>query len=501
MRLMQLMLAGLLVFVVAALPAWAASSSTEPETPAKTTKKAAAPSASMKARAKDKALAPSAQAAKTAPDKALPPTSPGAERVLPPLEPPSLTPPVPARTPGPEIPVPPGTPPGFGTLPPPVAAPAAEKAGLPALPPVPGKASTASGKSAVPKAPPAGETAPAAAKTFPYSGYISGDSVYIRSGPGLYYYPLATVNKDTRVTVEGESNGWLALDPLKDTVGLMRKADLTVDPAGKAGTVSAAAARVYASGPAAKRQWCVMATVKQGDAVKVLGTAEGDMIRVAPPDGARVYVVDQFVTAGPATSSANDSAISRLEIEPPKFDPMIDEFHKAEADLRAELAKPVADRKFDEVTAKFKDIADKTDKTYIKKEALRVLGTIAGLRQQQQEVLSVTALGENLDQRLAEIRSQRITKEAEVSREKTEAAKADFLATGVVARMESLEDVDYPIKFKLVDQNNKPIVVLKSSAVDLNGYVGKVVGVRGTKTYLKDWRIYLISVDEIETLE
>lgn len=71
----------------------------------------------------------------------------------------------------------------------------------------------------------------------------------------------------------------------------------------------------------------------------------------------------------------------------------------------------------------------------------------------------------------------------------------------MVARMESLEDVDYPIKFKLVDQNNRPLVVLKSSTADLNKYVGKVVGVRGTKTYLKDWRIYLISVDEIEALE
>jgi hypothetical protein len=486
MRVIQVILAGLLVLAVAALPALAAASSTEPETPSKTTKKAAAPGAATKARAKDKAAAPS-----------------GVEKVLPPLEPPPLTPPGTAKTPGPESPIPPSTPPGPESFPAlPGKAPVAEKAGPPSLPPLPGKtpAPTVPGKSGLPKPPSAGEPGAPAAKVFPYAGSITGDSVYIRSGPGLYYYPVMSVNKDTRVTVEGEANGWLALDPPKDMVGLMRKGDVTVDSTGKAGTVAAASARVYAYGPSAKRQWCVMATLRQGDTVKVLGQAEGDMMRVAPPENARVYVVDQYVTAG-AASSANDTAIARMEIEPPKVDPLVEEFHKAEADLRAELAKRVPDRKFDDVTARFKDIADKTEKTYIKKEALRMLGAIAEFRQQQADVLDATALGDKLDERLAEIKSERIAKEAEGTREKKEAARTDFLATGMVARMESLEDVDYPIKFKLVDQNNKPLVVLKSSTYDLNKYVGKVVGVRGTKTYLKDWRIYLISVDEIEALE
>ena len=351
----------------------------------------------------------------------------------------------------------------------------------------------------VPAAPPAEPPTPPA-KVFPYTGYITGDTVYVRSGPGSYYYPLMTVNKDTAVTVKAESGGWLAVRPLQGVVGLVRKGDLTMGQ-GNAATVSASSARVYASSPAAKRQWCVMSTLKQGDAVKVLGAAEGDMVRIQPPDGTHVYVVDQYVAASGTGSSAAEAAIARMEIEPPKPDPFVEDYKKAEADLEAELAKPIPDRKLDDVAAKFKEIAEKADKAYVKTAAAKRLAYVAGLKEQQAEVLRVMAIGQNLDQRLAELKSQRIARETETARDRKEAARTDFLATGLVARMESLEDIDYPIKFKLVDQNNRPVVVLKSSAVDLNKFVGKVAGVRGTKTYLKDWRIYLISVDEIELLE
>lgn len=99
-----------------------------------------------------------------------------------------------------------------------------------------------------------------ATKVFPYTGYISGDTVYVRSGPGAYYYPLLTMSKDTRVTVDGEAGGWLTVKPPQGVVGLMRKGDLTMGQGGAA-TVSASSARVYASSPTAKRQWCVMATL------------------------------------------------------------------------------------------------------------------------------------------------------------------------------------------------------------------------------------------------
>ena len=58
--------------------------------------------------------------------------------------------------------------------------------------------------------------------TYPYTGKIGADLVNIRSGPGLYYYPLTTLGKGDEVVVESERNGWLALRPPDSVFGLMR---------------------------------------------------------------------------------------------------------------------------------------------------------------------------------------------------------------------------------------------------------------------------------------
>jgi len=377
-------------------------------------------------------------------------------------------------------------------------APAARAPAIPAMPPStrsPAPRTGLADKGGLPGLPP---EAPAVKKVFPYMGYISADAVNIRSGPGPFYYVLATLKKDERVTVESEEDGWLALRPLPGVFGLMRKGDLALAADSKSATVAAPAARVYSSSPSAKRHWCVMMALKQGESVKVLAV-EGDMVRIAPPEGARVYVVSEFVMAGSASLSP-ESAIASMDIKPPTPDPLVDEFDKTTAALMAELAKPVGERHYEDFFAKFKELGEKSDKGYLKQAAAQRIAYLNTLRDQQSEYLKVAGLGTKLDQTLADIKAKRVAEETAKADEK-KAARPEFLATGLVAKMESLADVDYPIKFKLVDQQNRPIVVLSSTAFDLNKYVGKVVGVRGTKTYLKDWRIYLVAVDDLEVQE
>ena len=341
---------------------------------------------------------------------------------------------------------------------------------------------------------------PAPSPVYPYTGYVNADLVNVRCGPGLYYYPLAALSKSSRVIVESESNGWLALRPPEGVYGLVRKSDLTIGQSGASGTVSAPSARVYASSPTAKRRWCVMATLRQGDTVQVLGPAEGELVRIASPADARVYVVDQYVAASGTPDVAPDKPAVPIDVEPPQTEPLVEAFKKAEADLRAELAKDVPERDFEPVAAQFKDVAEKAEKAYLKNAAQRRLAHIAALAEQQAEYVRVASLADNLDSRLADIKTRWADKQTEARHEKG-LQRSDFLVTGCVAKLESLEDVDYPIKYKLVDQNNRPLVVLKSTTYDLGKYVGKIVGVRGTKTYLKEWRINLVTVDDMEVLE
>ncbi|HET6442572.1 MAG TPA: hypothetical protein VFH53_09360 [Phycisphaerae bacterium] len=349
-------------------------------------------------------------------------------------------------------------------------------------------------------APPApAQTTEAATRPVPpYTGFINADLVNIRCGPGLYYYPVVQVAQNTPVVVESESRDWLALRPLTGACGLVKKSDVTLSADGTTATLASPAARVYASGPAATRRWCVIPVPAEGATLQVLGPAEGDRLRVAPPDGARVYVLAQYVT--PSAGLTSVGPIESANIEPPKLDPLAQAYNDAAAALAGEMKKPVDERDYAPALAQFADIADKTEKNWLKASASRRAAEIQALIEHQKEFRATVAIGSRLDQRLAELDTQRTAAMTAAEREAA-LQKPPFLATGVVAPMESLEGVDHPIKFKLVDQRGRPVVVLQSTLYDLNQYVGKAVGIRGTRTYLPDWRVYAVTVDDLEILE
>jgi len=483
MRTMQAALACLLAVTLAILPAvaWPAASkaSTGPE---KATSKAK-PESGWSGRPAATTAAPA-----LLPPPIAPPDLPGGP-AIPSLSPAApLVPAIPAAAPKSALPAlePPGP----------------SAPGAPALPPLPPIAPPLAPARAPAAAavPPEGEPPPAAAKpAFPYSGYVNAETVRLRSGPGLYYYPLATADSGMPVIVEGDAEGWLALRPAEGIWGLVKKSDVDVAPDGKKATVLAPSARIYAASQSARRSWCVMATLKQGDTVQVLGpAAAADFVKIAPPEGSHIYVVAQYVTAGTSQSGIG-AALTQLS-EAPKVDPLVEAFKKADAALEEELKKPVGERDYKTLAGAFKEILDKAEKFYLKRAAQERLALIQNLDERQTAYLKVLAIGERLDKRLADIKAQETAKTAEAEREK-KLARPEFAASGMVQALESLQDVDYPIKYKIVDQNNHPLVVLKSSTYDLSKYVGKVVGVRGQKTYLKDWRIYLVTVDDLEVLE
>jgi len=349
-------------------------------------------------------------------------------------------------------------------------------------------------------APPApAQTTEAATRPVPpYTGFINADLVNVRCGPGLYYYPVVRVAQNTPVVVESETRDWLALRPLTGVCGLVAKSDVTLSADGTTATLASPAARVYASGPAATRQWCVMPVPAEGATLQVLGPAEGDRLRVAPPDGARVYVLAQYVTPGAGLTSVGP--IPSVDVEPPKLDPLAQAYKDAGAAFAGEMKKPVDERDYAPALAQFADIADKTEKSWLKAAASRRAAEIQALIEQQKEFRATVAIGTRLDQRLTELDAQRTAAMTAAEREAT-LQKPPFLATGVVAPMESLEGTDHPIKFKLIDQRGRPVVVLQSTLYDLNQYVGKAVGVRGARAYLPAWRTYVVMVDDLEVLE
>ncbi len=376
--------------------------------------------------------------------------------------------------------------------------------------PVPAGEATEGAESAAGSAEAAGEPAPGAATlttgqtepTYPYRGKITADLVNIRCGPGLYYYPLTTLSKGDDVVVASETGRWLAIRMPESAFGLMRTSDLDIRPGGATATVTAPRARVYASGPSADRQWCVASILEKDALVTVRGPAEGEFVRVAPPEDARAYVVKEYVTASAAAApdTAAQPAAGEGEVQPPETNPLIEAFHKADRDLEAEMRKEIGQREFDAPAAQYQAILEKAEKDYIQEACRQRLAYIEMHRESQENYLRVQSLPERLDERLADIKTRYAEDKAARDAEK-QMGGSEFAAEGCVRKLASLAGVEHPIKYKLVDQNNRPLVVLKSTRYDLGEYLGKVIGVRGTRTYLKDWDIYCVTVDDLEVLE
>jgi len=379
----------------------------------------------------------------------------------------------------------------------PTATPAAAPAATPTAMPV-----------ATPPTAPTGTDTAAPTAFQPYKGRINVDIVNLRCGPGLYFYPLTTLSQDAPVSVEGQTDEWLALKPTADVCGLVRKSDVTSAAGTSAATVSAPSPRVYASSKTATRRWCVMKTLSQGDKVKVLGPVGDDWLRIAPPEGSYIYILAKYVsssTTAPPTSGnaatpgpeSDYSAVLNTEVKQPSPDYAL---VKALDDaLATEMEKPVEQRDYKSLMDQYRDLSTKVTEDYIKRATLTRLDRLEALTAQQAEYVKMQKLHEDLDSDLAKIEAHR-AEEATAAQEAPK-GKPAFAATGVVAPIESLEGVDHPVKFKLIGKDGRPVVVLQSNTYNLADYVGKAVGVRGTKTYYKEWSIYLVTVDDLELLE
>jgi hypothetical protein len=373
------------------------------------------------------------------------------------------------------------------------------KAAAPAIPAVPPAPMATHAAPAVP-ATPATPAAPEAPKTFPYTGYIKlaedNGTVYVRSGPGLYYYPLLSLPKDTQVTVQEEVNGWCALSPVEGIYGLAKKGDVTVSADGKTAAVSAESARVYASSKTAARQWAVMVTLKKGDVLKVLEPAVDDLLKVLPPEAARMYVMSSYVAPGTSPTGK----VATIITQPIKPDPMLEELKKAEAALADEQKKPLGTREYGPLAAAFKDVAAKAERPFVKDAALQDLAWVNEFDFQQKEYLRTAQIQDRLERGIAAIEAEYAAKAAANVNEGRN-VKPDFVAKGVVVLVESLAQENFPIKYMLVNQKSEPQMLLQSEAYDLGKYVGKLVGVRGPKEWLKQWTIYVVTVTDIEGLE
>ncbi len=129
---------------------------------------------------------------------------------------------------------------------------------------------------------------------FPWEGELSGTNVYVRSGPGLNYYPATKLNTGDRVLVLGEKFGWYEIVPPPGSFSYIDKSMVERQGDSKLGKVVQNRVYVRAGSLLGGRKTSTQVVLSLGTKVESLGEAEGSY-KIVPPRGASLYVSKRYV--------------------------------------------------------------------------------------------------------------------------------------------------------------------------------------------------------------
>lgn len=130
----------------------------------------------------------------------------------------------------------------------------------------------------------------------PFMAEITGDDTLVRSGAGTNYYDCGKLHKGDMVKVVGSRYSWLQIVPPAGSFAWISKQYVQVEPPNSAGgTVIGEGVRVYAGSNDIQpiHSTSLLVKLNKGDTVSLLGEEKDSYYKIAPPDGAYLWVSAQ----------------------------------------------------------------------------------------------------------------------------------------------------------------------------------------------------------------
>ena len=199
--------------------------------------------------------------------------------------------------------------------------------------------------------------------SFPYIAEITGDDVYIRSGPGTNYYRCGKLNKADRVKVIGSQFSWTRIVPPVGSFSWISKQYVSIDPNNPAiGIVTGDAVRVYAGSDKLKPIHSTTLQLKfnKGDRVKLMGEEREGYYKIVPPTGAYLWISTKYtkqlgpagqvsLAVEPKTKADTKAKTDIIAVVPTKISveaQALEEYYALEKQIESERTKPVAQQNY-----------------------------------------------------------------------------------------------------------------------------------------------------------
>ncbi|MBN2590660.1 MAG: hypothetical protein JXA96_12425 [Sedimentisphaerales bacterium] len=122
---------------------------------------------------------------------------------------------------------------------------------------------------------------------YPYDAEITGDSVYVRTGPGTAFYEWGKLYKGDKVKIMGEMDGvWSRIQPLEGSFSWISAQYVTISASDSSiGEVTGDNVRVWAGSPlySPERSTTPQGKLSKGSKVKIIGQPVNNYYKISVP--------------------------------------------------------------------------------------------------------------------------------------------------------------------------------------------------------------------------
>ncbi len=212
-------------------------------------------------------------------------------------------------------------------------------------------------------------TAAAGGSAGSYVAEITGNDVYIRSGAGTNFYHCGKLYQGDRVQVVKEQQGWSCIVPPPGCFSWIPMQYVSINLENPTmGIVTGDDVKVYAGSDYVEPMHSTskQITLNRGDSVKLLSEEKDDYYKIAPPQGAYLWVSSQYtqpVQAPVRVRPAEVEPTAPVPVQKPEppagtESELLDTYYALSKLVKAEGKKPVSERDYSDVKKKLQELAD-----------------------------------------------------------------------------------------------------------------------------------------------
>ncbi len=335
---------------------------------------------------------------------------------------------------------------------------------------------------------------PAAAKPMePYVAEVVGNDVFIRSGPGTNFYQCGKLYAGDRVQVINTQQGWSCILPPAGCFSWvsMQYVSINLDNP-TMGIITGDNVGVYAGSDFVlpMHSTTKQVVLNRGQTVKLLGEEKDDYYKIAPPQGAYLWVSTQFLQSTapmpertvvkPTDPNAIPSAVKGPDGKPVLQDPNLpktdlDLYYALAEQIKAMQGKPAAERNYTEIKAKLTVLAARKDSGRAARYAEYTLKQVERFELADKSAKELELQRKELAKTTEKIDEARAAKLAQIP---------DFSKFAAMGKLEKSSVYDGgPVKrYRLIDEMGKTIAYVTpvgAAIAESEKLVGHKVGLVG----------------------